>query len=315
MNNFKWEKKGKIFEKQNKYSWSKTHSTLPTPFLLNDKILRIFYTTRDNEQKSRISFFDVNSENLSNILYIHNKPILSLGEIGNYDDRGMTSSFVLPIRKNKYYFYLNGYNIANTARYRIAIGIAETDSKLEKFNKLYKGPIMDRSIYNPCGVATPFILFENNKYKMWYTSFIKWEIINNEVEPFYCIKYAVSDDAINWNLSDDICIDLKNDEGGIVRPSVININGKYYMWYSIRKNTNYRNNIENTYRIGFAESIDGKNWMRKDNNVGIDISKEGWDSEMIAYSYVFKIRNKIYMLYNGNGFGQSGIGYAILKTN
>ena len=49
--------------------------------------------------------------------------------------------------------------------------------------------------------------------------------------------------------------------------------------------------------------------------VGIDVSSEGWDSEMIEYPHVFEHQGAKYMFYNGNKFGQSGFGYAQLECN
>jgi hypothetical protein len=69
------------------------------------------------------------------------------------------------------------------------------------------------------------------------------------------------------------------------------------------------------YRIGYAESDDGINWQRKDDKVGIDVSDEGWDSEMVAYPYVFEHDGEKYMLYNGNGYGETGFGYAVLEED
>jgi hypothetical protein len=74
------------------------------------------------------------------------------------------------------------------------------------------------------------------------------------------------------------------------------------MWYSYRGES---------YRTGYAESQDGINWQRKDEEAGIDVSPSGWDSEMIAYAHVFNHRGKRYMLYNGNGYGKTGIGLAV----
>ena len=65
--------------------------------------------------------------------------------------------------------------------------------------------------------------------------------------------------------------------------------------------------------IGYARSSDLKTWEREDEQAGIDVSEDGWDSNMIAYPYVVKTRNGVYLFYNGNGFGASGFGYAILE--
>ena len=72
---------------------------------------------------------------------------------------------------------------------------------------------------------------------------------------------------------------------------------------------------EQTYRIGYAESLDGIEWERKDSLAGIDISNDPleWDHEMIEYPYVFKHNGKKYMFYNGNGYGTNGAGLAIFE--
>lgn len=131
-----------------------------------------------------------------------------------------------------------------------------------------------------------------------------------KVEPVYDLHYAYSRDGINWEVTDSVsCISGNNE--AIAQPCVVKENNKYYMWYSYRKTLDYRTNKDNSYRIGYAESGDGTNWIRKDEAVGIAVSETGWDSEMIEYPYVIKIKDKWVMFYNGNGFGKSGIGLAI----
>ena len=85
------------------------------------------------------------------------------------------------------------------------------------------------------------------------------------------------------------------------------------MWYSFRSITNYRSSRDSSYRIGYAESSDGIKWERKDHLVGIEKSDDGWDSEMIEYCHILDINGKKHMFYNGNGFGKTGFGYAVLE--
>jgi hypothetical protein len=84
------------------------------------------------------------------------------------------------------------------------------------------------------------------------------------------------------------------------------------MWYSYRGLENYRTDKNNSYRIGYAESDDGIAWIRKDEELGLDVSPSGWDSEMVAYPFIYADATRRYMFYNGNGFGRSGLGYAVL---
>lgn len=137
----------------------------------------------------------------------------------------------------------------------------------------------------------------------------KMEKNENELKHYYHIKYAESLNGINWQKNGTICIDFKNDlEYALARPCVLKHKGIYKMWYSYRageKNT--------TYRIGYAESLDGISWKRMDEKMSLSVSENGWDSEMICYGFVFEYKDRLYMLYNGNGYGKTGIGLAVLE--
>jgi len=155
-------------------------------------------------------------------------------------------------------------------------------------------------------------LIEDGVWRNWYLSCTRWEVVDGKPEPFYHLKYAESEDGIHWDRKGIVAIDYKSlEEGGIVKASVIKEEKLYKMWYSYRNGRDYRQNKTNSYRIGYAESIDGKIWQRMDEQVGIDVSQKGWDSEMLAYPHVIEHENKKFLFYNGNGFGQSGFGYAV----
>ena len=75
----------------------------------------------------------------------------------------------------------------------------------------------------------------------------------------------------------------------------------------------YRGAPPMKYRIGYAVSSDGIQWTLKNEKVGIDVSSSGWDSEMICYPSIFEHKGEHYMLYNGNGYGKTGFGLAVLE--
>jgi hypothetical protein len=85
--------------------------------------------------------------------------------------------------------------------------------------------------------------------------------------------------------------------------------GRYKMLYSHRDVWNYRSDRAQSYRLAYAESADGIAWTR--GEAGIDRSESGWDSEMMEYCYVYRYHDQTYLFYNGNGFGKTGIGYAV----
>ena len=137
---------------------------------------------------------------------------------------------------------------------------------------------------------------------MWYVSGEGW--INKDL-PKYNIKYAYSRDGVNWVREGHIAIQLEQNETALARPNVIKNDNGYEMFFSFKDP-----NIG--YRIGHATSTDGVNWQRN-NSSCLDVSKKGWDSEMVQYSCIFEHNKTRFMLYNGNGYGKTGIGYAIEK--
>ena len=46
---------------------------------------------------------------------------------------------------------------------------------------------------------------------------------------------------------------------------------------------------------------------------GLDVSQDGWDSEMVSYPHLFTVDDQTYMAYLGNGVGRHGFGLARLN--
>lgn len=311
----KWIKKGLIYKPNGEFDWNQTHASVPTVYKIDEKRLRIYYATRDTQNRTNISFIEVEADHPENILYIHNKPIISPGKMGMFDDMGAMPSHVIDVGDEVWMYYL-GWNVRNTIAYHNSIGLAISKDGGKSFEKFSEGPLFDRTYIEPYYSAVPFVLREDNLWKMWYLSNTKWVQHEGQSEPFYHIKYAESKNGIDWERKGVVAIDYKDEnECGIVRACVIKENKTYRMWYAHRNLKNYREDKKNSYRIGYAESQDGKDWTRMDKDVGIDVSEKGWDSEMIEYPFVYDHNGQFYMFYNGNTFGKTGFGYAILKGN
>lgn len=308
----KWVKKGRIYSVENSEGWMRSHAQLPTPQLLNEDVLRIYYSTRNVDGISFTTYIDVMADDPMQITYVHDKPVLNLGGMGCFDDSGIMPSCIVT-NNNRQYLYYVGWNRGVSVRYRVSAGLAVVDGHNAIFRKISDGPVLDRNLVDPFGIGNVFVLREEERWRMWYMSYCKWEEIGGVTEPYYVIKYAESCDGVNWHRPGKVCINFKDtQEAGIARPIVIKEDNAYKMWYSVRGAVDYRKGRLQSYRIGYAESQDGVEWVRKDNDAGIDVSDDGWDSEMIAYPYVYHHNGRMHMLYNGNGFGRSGFGYAVM---
>jgi hypothetical protein len=307
-----WKKKGLIFTVSGNHEWMMTHAQVPVVDKVTDEVLRIYFGTRDVMNRTVTTFIEVRSDDPAKILYVHDRPVLGLGNLGAFDDSGAMPSWIVNHGAQKYLYY-TGWNVGKTVPYQNAIGLSVSRDQGRTFTRLFDGPILDRTHLEPYFCAVPCVFDDNGVWRMWYLSCTRWEIHDGKPEPYYHIKYAESTDGIHWNRNGSVAIDFKSPaEAGIVRPSVLVDGGIYKMWYSYRGISGYRTSSSQSYRIGYAESKDGVLWTRKDENVGIDVSPTGWDSTMVAYPYVYLHNGKTYMIYNGNGFGKSGFGYAVL---
>ena len=129
---------------------------------------------------------------------------------------------------------------------------------------------------------------------MYYTSTIKWI---KENLPVYNIKMCESKNLINWTRKGQVCINLKKKEFALGRSNLIVHNKKFMMWYSYKGKN---------YKIGYAESKDGKKWVRKDSEI-IFVNSNKFNFEMMEFSFVFKHNKELYMLFNANNYGEKGI--------
>jgi predicted GH43/DUF377 family glycosyl hydrolase len=295
-----WIKQGLLFAPPTDLDWMVSHAALPWAEP-RGSIQRVYFSGRDQQGRARIGYFELDLRESSRILRVSPRPVLELGRLGAFDDNGITVACLVREGTQRYLYY-SGWTLGVTVPFSFYIGLAISDDG-ETFRRVSEAPVLGRNHHDPFLTASPCVLVENGIWRMWYVSALRWEHLNGQPRHYYLVKYAESRDGIDWRPSGHICIDFQHQgEYAIGRPCVIKDGDRYKMWYSYRGTH---------YRMGYAESNDGIAWVRKDEQVGIDTSATGWDSEMIEYPYVLDDHNRRYMFYNGNGYGQSGIGMAI----
>lgn len=304
----KWNKIGLIFNASQQLPWMNSHASVPIAENIENDLFRIYFSSRDCDQRSHTGYVVVDIKNPSEIIALSKEPVISPGALGCFDDNGTMATWLTKTDKHKYLYYI-GWNLGVTVPFRNAIGLAATetvDSNATEFKRRFQGPILDRSSTEPHFVASCCVLKIKEAWFMWYLSCTEWRVRDGRTQHRYHIKFAKSIDGINWIREGKVAIPyLSDDEYAISRPSVIFEDNVFKMWYSYRGDR---------YRIGYAESTNGEDWERKDHLCGIDTTPNGWDSDMVEYPYVFKHSGRYYMLYNGNGYGKTGFGLAVLDT-
>lgn len=306
-----WQKKGIIFKPNKNFDWLQDRAIAPVCDLMSNDVLRIYFSSRDLNGKSTPIYLETNPEFPEKISSVCGQPILKFGALGSFDDNGILSSSIVKHGKDSYLYYV-GWNPRVNVSYHLSIGMAISKDG-GPFEKVSDGPILDRAPNEPFFNTAPFVIKDTTNWKMWYVSCTGWKLINNYPEPLYNVKYATSQDGINWSRQGIVAIETDDFAEAVGKPFVYKEKGIYHMIYSYRNSVDYRTDPTKSYRLGYAQSADGEKWLRMDDKVGISLSETGWDSVMMEYasSYVFK--GKRYLIYNGNGFGESGFGYAILE--
>ncbi len=305
-----WVKQNHIYRPEGTSDWMHHYASQVCPIEF-DKFIRLYFTTRSKlddkgNYETRITFLDCDKEDPSIILYIHDLPLLSLGEPGSFDEHGTMACEVI-FYNNKYWLYYIGWQRSSTVPYINTIGLALSEDGIN-FKKISDGPIIGVSKDTPFGVAKASILIENNQFNMWYSHYTSWVNSEKSFRPTYDIRYATSQDGINWKFKDK-CIPSSENKA-VATPCVRKINDKYHMWYGYRAEID-ENGKSGSYKIGYALSSNKIDWnLEKDQ---IKISDKGWDSEMICYPSVLMMKDKMFLFYSGNQYGKEGFGYASLN--
>jgi hypothetical protein len=299
----KWRKLGRIFCPEGEYEWMQSHAANPSAVPLGGGYFRIYFSSRDAQNRSSICWVDIDIRSPTKVLRITDSPTISPGRPGSFDDSGASMGCIVPADKGWHIYYV-GWNLGVTAPWRNSIGLAISDAPDGAFVRFSDGPILDRNPIDPYSLSYPYVLRRGNDWHMWYGSNLDWGPTESHMS--HVIKYAHSRDGIRWERDGVLAIAHAHPgEYAIARPCVLVEGVSYHMWYSYRGPS---------YRIGYAESADGQHWNRLEARAGISVSNDGWDSESVEYPWVFTHEDATYMLYNGNGYGRTGFGIAVLES-
>jgi hypothetical protein len=295
----RWKKRGLVLEAAGQRPWMLTHAALAIVDTSVDPP-RLYFTSRDVDGRSHIGVATIELDDEPRVVDVGVSAALSPGARGTFDDAGVTGSCVVR-HEGRLSLYYTGWSLGVSVPFYLAAGLARSDDDGRSFQRVSPAPILDRSAVDPYLTASPWVMVEDGRWKMWYVSGTEWTLVNGRPRHHYLIKAAESSDGVRWQRSGLVCMPYRDaHEYAFGRPCVIH-EDRFRMWFSSRGER---------YRLAYAESSDGMNWTRDDGQAGLLPSEDGWDSEMVTYPMVFRYRGQLHMLYNGNGYGRSGLGIA-----
>jgi predicted GH43/DUF377 family glycosyl hydrolase len=302
----RWRKLGLVYCPPGDQWWARAYAHLPTPELLDERTLRVYFAGLDEHKFGRIGFVDLDPRDPLRVLRASPEPVLDLGPPGCFDDSGVNPSCVVTSGSHRRLYYI-GWQRAQRVPYMLFSGLAVSETAGAPLRRVAAVPVLDRTPREPYSRSAPCVRREGATYRVWYWSCQHWS--SDEIGVHYnnVIRYAESHDGISWKAHDDPVLVLDGaDDYSAGRPWVIRDPDGYRMWYSIRSRTR-------PYRLGYAESANGLRWARRDADVGLDRSATGWDSEMVCYPAVIDVHGGRLLFYNGNRHGATGFGVAVLE--
>lgn len=304
----RWRKLGRLYapEGVGRHPKLASHAANPLPVQLDGDVYRIFYSGRDTANKSSVGAVDIDISR-RRIVMDHHDPFFEYGVGGGFYESGVSVGNCYESDGRRYMLFM-GWETPPGEHWRGSVGrlLVRPDLTLQLDSP---GPFMPIGDIDPISLSYPWVRRnESGILDMWYGSTTSWDAGNGEM--LHQLNHASSMDGHQWQRH-GLAVPCEIGRAqAFSRPTVaVSPEGGLEMWFS------YRGAPGKTYRIGHATSRDGYTWCLSLGGTGLDVSDEGWDSEMTEYPFVFDHGGQRYMLYNGNGFGKTGFGLAVLEPS
>lgn len=297
-----WKRLGYIFCSRGQFDWMQTHAANPVAEHLEKDLFRVYFNCRDRNNRSSVGFIVIDLNRSAEILELSSYPVLSPGGVGLFDDAGVSLGCIIECGGRNLLYY-TGWSLAVSVPWINEIGVAWSSATgPPKFERYSPAPIVHRSRLDPFSMSYPWVLRDDDGFRMWYGSNLAPTPRDRVIVP-HAIHQASSQDGIHWQkLPQQAIGSTESEYCSFARPCVIRDPGGYHMWYSFRGTH---------YQIGYARSQDGVHWDRQDASGGLEPGDAAWESDATCYSCVFDHGGQRFMLYNGNHYGRTGFGLAI----
>ena len=88
----RWRKLGLVYAPEGYETWARTHAMVPTPVLMPDGGLRVYFASCDAQMVGRPAYVDLDPLDPTRVLRVARRPVLDVGRAGCFDDNGVVPS-------------------------------------------------------------------------------------------------------------------------------------------------------------------------------------------------------------------------------
>ena len=285
-----------------------THASYPTPLVLTDGRVRVFFSPRDVSNRSSIFSIDLElSVDGFSSLGPPVGPWLEPGSAGMFDDAGASVGWVGAQPDGGIDCWYLGWSLGVSVPFRTAIGRAAAAPNESKMTRCSVAPVLDRHEIDPLSLGYPWIVREADQLILYYGTH-RWPPHEGREIDHVIRRASARKTGVAWDRDTVPALAPEGPgEWGLSRPSVIRDASGWHMWFARRR--------LDRYSLGYAHSPDGVRWTRLDDAVDFVGPEAPWEQGSRTYPAVFDHQDRRWMLYNGNSYGRTGFGVAILDDN
>ena len=286
------------------YMGKKLHyASNPAGIVVHDNQVRLYFNSRDIQTRSSIYSIELYGEKLEpdykSIVLQH-----SHGQEDSYFSHGISVGQIFSMNDEKFLSVMGWKNYVDK-HWEGRIGYIPFNAQ-GNLTQLEPKPWMDLDNQDSISLSYPALYEHCNSTLIWYGSTLTWDAGNGEM--LHILKEARLSSDGRVIKGDKKLPYIMGSAQAFSRPAIVQIDENFLLAYSYRGNTT-------KYRIGFA-LLD--NFNSASHLGGISpflISKDEWDSEMVEYPSFLSFQEQLFMLYNGNAFGKTGIGIVRLELD
>jgi hypothetical protein len=302
----RWDEIGCLFTVENLDINAVSHAMIPTPIILREDVLRVYFSSRDSEGIGRPRYADFSLAENFKFLGFSDSALMDIGRSGTFDDNGIVVCSVIQSPSGELYMYYAGFELSTKIRYRIFTGLAKSSNGGNKFVRVSEAPILDRNTNELYFRGGAFVHEHPGGFEMYYVGGSDWIQLENSLRPVYSIKKALSEDGILWSESSELITPKYENEHGFGRPYILELEDRKFLYYSVR------DSVTENYRIGFAE-FTNQGLIRKDSEFALYKDNQKTKNDDIMYASFFTYRGEYFLLFNKSDFGRDGVFMAKLS--
>ncbi len=236
-----------------------------------------------------------------------------------YNAVGPSFPFVMPREDGPWLMYYGAWGVPrDDGKLANTTGFALSDDRGRTWRHAGESPVLalDRP-WDHEGTGSVCVLADDGVFRMYYTSLGDYSprpagvrTGHGDVIPHIGVGYAESTNGIRWTKPlDGLLVSPRGFatepfEYIVSKPFVLRHDGRWTMWVNI---------FGTAYRVRSLISGDGVSWTWTDSGPDGDLgvgAAGSFDDHQRSYASVVAHDGGLRCWYTGNGFGQTGIGYA-----